>query len=270
LIHDDASTDGTRKIIEEYMKKYPGVFKPIFRKTNMFSKTEVYPFWENLKRAKGKYIADCDGEDFWSDPYKLQQQVDFLENNSEYVLTHHKYIIRTPKGDIPPTLAVPKDFTELEMLQYSLSGHGIGLRTRVYRNLLGEGNAADIEYMAGDYSWVVYLGLYGKTKYMEHILPAVYRFGHGNNSWADLPKATEQRKIKEMMLHIYKFFADKEDTINANMRSPFLSNPYYDFTQKDVPRVAPRQVTPAPVVKNTIPYPNRGRTIPRGLPPNWR
>ena len=91
LIHDDASTDGTANIIREYESKYPDIIKPIYQKENQYSKkvpigvTYLYP------RAKGKYIALCEGDDYWTDPLKLQKQVDFLEANPEYVMCSHRF-----------------------------------------------------------------------------------------------------------------------------------------------------------------------------------
>ena len=84
LIHDDASTDGTADIIREYEAKYPDIIKPIYQKENQFSKgvhilkTFIYP------RVLGKYVALCEGDDYWTDPNKLQKQVDFLEAHPEY------------------------------------------------------------------------------------------------------------------------------------------------------------------------------------------
>mgnify|MGYP000882014727 CR=1 FL=1 len=94
IIHDDASTDKTAEIIKEYELKYPNLFKPIYQVENQFSKKQgsiyarfVYP------KVIGKYIALCEGDDYWIDPLKLQKQVDFLEANPEYVLTSHQYAI---------------------------------------------------------------------------------------------------------------------------------------------------------------------------------
>ena len=93
LIHDDASTDGTADIIREYESKYPNIIKPIYQKDNQYSKeipigvTYLYP------RAKGKYIALCEGDDYWIDPLKLQKQVDFLEANPEFVMCSTCYTI---------------------------------------------------------------------------------------------------------------------------------------------------------------------------------
>ncbi|MDK2772952.1 MAG: glycosyltransferase [Flavobacterium sp.] len=87
VIHDDASTDNTAKIIEEYTQKYPEIFKPLLQTENQRSKFGggMNPRF-NYPRARGKYIAICEGDDYWTDPNKLQRQVDFLESNFEYAL----------------------------------------------------------------------------------------------------------------------------------------------------------------------------------------
>ena len=91
LIHDDASTDKTADIIREYELKYPKLFKPIYQVENQFSKG-IKPINKfNFSRAIGKYIAMCEGDDYWTDPYKLQKEVDFLEKNKDYGLVHTNY-----------------------------------------------------------------------------------------------------------------------------------------------------------------------------------
>lgn len=90
VVHDDASTDGTKAIIEEYTQKYPEVFFPMYQTENQYSKG-VRGFMPkfNFPRCRGKYIALCEGDDYWIDANKLQKQVDFLENNPEYVACFH-------------------------------------------------------------------------------------------------------------------------------------------------------------------------------------
>lgn len=87
IIHDDASTDGTREIIEEYASKYPQIIFPLLQTENQYSKgVRGMMARFNFPRCKGKYIALCEGDDKWIDPLKLQKQVDFLESNLEYGL----------------------------------------------------------------------------------------------------------------------------------------------------------------------------------------
>lgn len=85
IIHDDASTDNTQELIKNKVKS-DSRFNLILREKNIKS-TGVAVFPLLFKEAKGKYIAMCEGDDYWTDPYKLQKQVDFLEGNEGYVLT---------------------------------------------------------------------------------------------------------------------------------------------------------------------------------------
>ncbi len=85
LIHDDASTDQTASIIKDFELKHPNIIKPIYQSQNQRSKIGggMNPTF-NFNRAKGRYLAFCEGDDFWLNPNKLQIQVDFLEKNNSY------------------------------------------------------------------------------------------------------------------------------------------------------------------------------------------
>ena len=99
LVHDDASTDRTADIIREYEKKFPKIIKPIYQKENQYSKgfTAVTATW-NFPRAQGKYIALCEGDDYWIDENKLQKQVDFLEKNPEYGMCYTNFNLVSEKS----------------------------------------------------------------------------------------------------------------------------------------------------------------------------
>ena len=93
LIHDDCSTDGTTKIIKEYAAKYPDKIFPLYEEKNQYShggagKMDLY----NYNRARGKYIAYCEGDDYWTDAKKLQKQVDFLETHLDYSVCWHRVL----------------------------------------------------------------------------------------------------------------------------------------------------------------------------------
>lgn len=85
IIGEDCSTDNTRKIVKEYEKKYPEIIVAQYPQTNLGM---IKNFASVLQSARGKYIALCEGDDYWTDPFKLQKQVDFLELNHDYGLVH--------------------------------------------------------------------------------------------------------------------------------------------------------------------------------------
>ncbi len=89
LIHDDASTDKTAEIIREYESKYPDIIKPIYQKENQYSQKIPYAVLYQYPRVKGKYIAFCEGDDYWTDPYKLQKQYEGLEMNPQIDMCAH-------------------------------------------------------------------------------------------------------------------------------------------------------------------------------------
>lgn len=98
IIHDDASTDGTQQILKEYEESYPGVFKIIYQKENQWSKGIKITQKLLVPLIRGRYVAFCEGDDFWIDSNKLQEQVDFLEAHPDYSCVAHnalKYNVKT-------------------------------------------------------------------------------------------------------------------------------------------------------------------------------
>lgn len=91
IVHDDASTDGSAAIIREYAERYPEIIKPIFETENQYSKHDGSIRRIMNAHTHGKYVAMCEGDDYWTDPYKLQKQVDFLESHPDYVMCSHRF-----------------------------------------------------------------------------------------------------------------------------------------------------------------------------------
>lgn len=177
LIHDDASTDGTTNIIREYENKYPELIKPIYQTENQFSKGVKPTFVYNFPRTKGKYIAMCEGDDYWTDPLKLQKQVDFLEENPDYtfsmgrvdMLIEQTGEIRRRKEHINPN-----KFEYFTLKDY-LKGPFSQTSSFVFRNDRKPFPNWISKVHAGDQSLVVFkTGLQGKIKYHKELL-SIYR-----------------------------------------------------------------------------------------------
>lgn len=116
IVHDDASTDGTADIVREYAEKYPEIIKPIFQTENQYSKRDG-----TIRRAlnaamspSSKYVAMCEGDDYWTDPYKLQKQVDFMEGHPEYSMCFHNAMEHWENGQVPDA-----PFAKLEDRDYT-------------------------------------------------------------------------------------------------------------------------------------------------------
>ena len=118
IVHDDASTDETARIIREYAERYPDIIKPIFESENQYSKKDgsLTRIMDTACEATGaKYMAICEGDDYWTDPLKLQKQVDFLESHPEYSMCFHSVDIKD-EGDVKFS---EKPFQHLKHKEYT-------------------------------------------------------------------------------------------------------------------------------------------------------
>lgn len=93
LVHDDASTDRTAEIIKEYEVRFPDIVKPIYQEENLYSKKVNINVKFQYPRARGKYIAICEGDDFWTDENKIQTQFDILEKYPNINMSAHKSVL---------------------------------------------------------------------------------------------------------------------------------------------------------------------------------
>ena len=134
IVHDDCSTDKSRKIISEYIQNFPKKIIPIFQKENLYQQKQNVlepPF----SISKGKYIAYCDGDDYWCDVNKLQKQINVLEDNPQYVMSAHKVKIVTDTEKATP-LKYIYDYSKTNILTFKdiLYKHSIPTLSLVFRN----------------------------------------------------------------------------------------------------------------------------------------
>jgi len=199
LIHDDASTDNTADILREYLIKDKR-FIAIFQTENKFSKG-INPGIEYLfPIARGKYIAVCEGDDYWTDPYKLQKQVEFLEANPDYSLSFHaaEHLNETSGCKKSHRYKCKNGFRSFTIIDVIWKGGGfmttnsIVFRTEYVSHLPEWVNKAP----AGDYALSILLASKGKVGYLDTIM-SVYR-ANVPESWS-----VRNRTIKNLfLLHI--------------------------------------------------------------------
>lgn len=121
-VNDDASTDGTQEIIKEYAQKYPDIIKPLLRTVNTNAQENYSDSW---KAVDCEYFANCEGDDYWTDPNKLQMQVDFLDSHPDFAGCFHQHktvfsdgshedIVKCPEIPGNPDVITLKDLLEQE------------------------------------------------------------------------------------------------------------------------------------------------------------
>ncbi|WP_322549047.1 glycosyltransferase family 2 protein [Flavobacterium psychraquaticum] len=177
IVANDCSPDTTDCVINDIIQKHPQGNWIIYHKHP--KNLGMMPnFIFALQQAQGEYIALCEGDDYWTDPYKLQKQVDFLEAHKEYVLCFHKIKILQPNGEFVDDFItkVPENYENQETL--ARLGNYIHTPSVVFRNVIKEFPPEFSLSPIGDYFLYLLLSEYGKLKYSEDEM-AVYRAGVG-------------------------------------------------------------------------------------------
>lgn len=183
LVHDDASSDNTPDIIREYESKYPHIIRAIYQKENKYSKG--VNIWHDIlfPMAKGKYIAICEGDDYWIDAYKLQKQVGFLESKQTYSMTCSNAIILNGTNELDWTrYNIDSDITPEEMI---LGGGGyVMTASLVFRkSLLDQFPSCAKECYVGDYPLQIFAAINGKVRWFVE-KQVVYRY-QTESSWTE-------------------------------------------------------------------------------------
>lgn len=183
IIHDDASVDGSPDVIREYEKNFPNIIKPIYEKTNLYSRDTALLRDVVYRELKGKYIAICEGDDYWCDSHKLKKMVDFLEVNNNYSACAHNTILMNlvSRKQKRKTMFSDKD-CDLN-LRDILDGNDCHTSSVVCRReyFLNRPAFCFAQPGVGDYPLKVFLAMMGPVKRFGKVM-SVYRFGTPN-SW---------------------------------------------------------------------------------------
>ncbi len=182
LVHDDASTDDTADIIRGFQADYPEIVKPIFQTENQYSKGGGINKRFQFPRAKGQYIAYCEGDDYWTDPEKLQKQYDALEAHPEVDMCGHTTSKRYSNGK--EVIVSVSDTISLITPEQMILGGGLSLNTcsLMYRATMLNEKWNFREYMDYDYTLKIQGSLRGGILYLPDNM-ATYRFMSGPDSW---------------------------------------------------------------------------------------
>lgn len=214
LVHDDASTDNSANIIREYAKKYPYIIKPIFQIENQYSKgisidrTYIFP------KAQGKYIAYCEGDDFWTSPYKLQRQFDYMEENDDCSMCVHQscaYDIENKTYHLITESRCERDYSPDEIIRGGggiFSTNSFFIRKDIYEKM----PVCFLQEGVGDYQLMMYGSMSGRFHYIPVVL-SVYNCGV-QGSWTARHKEYLEVRIRYL---------------EEQMRMLNLVNEYYNY-----------------------------------------
>jgi len=239
VIGDDYSTDETRKICNEYKKEFPDKIRILERERNLGMSAN---FADTLEDCLGKYVALCEGDDYWTDPFKIQKQIDFLEKNTDFAICFHNAdVLDEETGNISkdfyPYRRGVAEFADL------LCGLYVPTASCVFRNNLFE-QFPDFFY---DYALDIILNLlnarHGKLKFFDETM-SVYRSHRGNytNSEGRLKQLTFVIDgITRTREYFHPFCNDEFDRFIARVKSDIAfvhfdngNNEFFELSYTDI------------------------------------
>lgn len=188
IVHDDASEDNTYEIIREVASEHPDIIYPVYRKENQYKHNpDILSML--VPKARGKYIAICEGDDYWTDPEKLQIQVDWLEANPDYsACVHNSIKLSCADGEKKLYNSVSTEDSDFGFKDIvGKIGSVFHYSSIVGRKVLFE-NLPDfyqesIKYRIGDHPLAIWLSLNGKIRYFNRIM-SVYRLFSTPMAWS--------------------------------------------------------------------------------------
>lgn len=230
IIGEDCSLDGTRKIIDDYVIKFP-------QKIRLITSNKNVGFKENMQRvhehSKGKYIALCEGDDYWTDPLKLQKQVTYMENNPDCTLCFHgSEIVRANKSKTGEIIRPYENSTVCPTGDIILGGGGFcPTQSLVYpKGLMDNPPEFLMKAPVIDYPLQMVVSTYGYAYYIDEIMSA-YRT-EVSGSWTETTNTSEKilRVSGELIYMLDDFdiyskykFANEVDKAKLNIKFKILS-----------------------------------------------
>lgn len=209
LVHDDASTDGTAEIIREYAEKRPDVIRAVFQKENQWSKgVAVAPkfLWPLIR---GEYVAMCEGDDYWTDPLKLQKQVDWLDAHPDSSVCFHPVVVHFEDGSHKDSAyPMPKDCPDGFTFEGLLKHNFIQTNSVVFRwKLKGRENEVPADITPRDWFTNLLHAEKGPIGFIPEAM-GVYR-RHSGGVWWNSPDAPDVFYLRNGFRHLAFYKAVK-------------------------------------------------------------
>lgn len=198
IIADDCSTDGTAEIVKTYADLYPSLIRTITQDQNVGAAAN---FEQLLSAARGKYIAYCEGDDYWTDPGKLEKQVDFLESNSDFSACFHNATVEYDYAgtDSHKLVNAERDvFTFGDVIQKNFSVPTCSL---VFRNIFQGKLPSNLILL--DWVLLLLLAREGKIKYINETMAVKTQHSGG---WTSKNWTKKAKHLVEITLRCKTYF----------------------------------------------------------------
>ena len=235
VIHDDASTDGTGQIIEQYARKYPNVIVPIIQTVNQYS-IGGRPDLNVIPRVRGNYVAFCEGDDYWYDDEKLQLQVEALEAYPSCSIAVHnvkkqntkdgKYLGLFPPINVPEGYLKAEEYAkqELENGQWMFQISSLMIRSDILKQYYSEFDAGFMKkFIVGDFPLIMYALSKGDAYYINRDM-SVYSVESGGFM-------SSIKRNKKLALKVNQSYIEGIEEFNK-----FTHNRFHKYTKKAVVR----------------------------------
>lgn len=209
IIHDDASTDATPDIIRSYAERYPDIIRPILQKENQFHKCNIAERF--LRPAiRGKYVAICEGDDYWTNTNKLQLQAECMESDPNRSLCFHAVTQLNSDGTKMTYRPFKGDGSVSDRLVVKMGGMFCPSVSLMYRRDVSD-CWPQFRLMADvyDYPTQVLAATMGEVYYIDKIM-GVYRFAAENSWTAEHTSVTDYRHT-DNETHWMKLFDEYTD-----------------------------------------------------------
>lgn len=217
IISDDCSTDSTRNIIKEYAKKYPDIIKPIFNERNLGAMDNLI---ETLSLVKSEYVALCDGDDYWTDEYKLQKQVDFLDAHKDYTICFHKtkiFFENSESEDVLWPINFKQDSDLNDLLKENVIPANSVVYRWIYRNNVKLKDVFPKDIVPGDYYIHLMHAAKGKIRYIDEQMSDYRRHDKGMWWLTVTPDGKDEFNIKYGK-KLLNFYNEVEKQLNLDAK----------------------------------------------------
>jgi glycosyltransferase involved in cell wall biosynthesis len=220
VVGEDNSTDRTREILVEFHRRHPQCIVPLLRDKNMGA---IRNMGATLAACQGTYIALLEGDDYWTDPYKLQKQADFLDSNPTSAMCCHRVQLLDPTGqeriDVHPTRAAGAYTIEDLLSENFVPSCSAMLR----RELIGSLPSWHSKLAVGDWPLFALVSSKGGIELMDEIM-AVYRI-HQGGIWSSRSRVSRMREISRTLEVLDRHFSFRY----TNTVRPVLAQYYLDL-----------------------------------------